>query len=268
MKKPVARKASAKAATLKASPQAVLEFAGISFSYAGEPTLDSVSFAVQKGDFLGIIGPNGAGKSTLFKIALGLEKPTSGSVKIFGKKQPDFSDWHRIGFVPQKVQFDPNFPASVFEVASMGLAQNTGLMPLSAMQKIAVRNALHEVGLESQADRRIGELSGGQMQRVFLARALVSKPDLLLLDEPTTGIDSEQQEKFCCLLERLNKTGMTIVIISHDLSFMSYLVNKVICLNRRVFYCGHPKDIAKSGALPKAYGHGVHAIAHDHEHSA
>jgi len=103
---------------------------------------------------------------------------------------------------------------------------------------------------------------------VFLARALVSNPDLLLLDEPTTGIDSEQQEKFCCLLERLNKQGMTIIIISHDLSFMSYLVNKVICLNRRVFYCGHPKDIAKSGALPKAYGHGVHAIVHDHEHGA
>ncbi|MFA6329839.1 MAG: metal ABC transporter ATP-binding protein [Candidatus Micrarchaeia archaeon] len=246
----------------------ILEFDGISFSYAGEPTIEAVSFAVKKGDFLGIIGPNGAGKSTLFKIALGLEKPTSGSVKLFGKKQPDFSDWHRIGFVPQKVQFDPNFPASVFEVAAMGLAQKPGILPLSSEQKWAVLDALNEVGLEKQADRRIGELSGGQMQRAFLARALVSKPDLLLLDEPTTGIDSEQQEKFCCLLERLHENGITIVIISHDLTFMSYLVNKVICINRRVFFCGHPKDIAKSGALPKAYGHGVHAITHDHEHGA
>lgn len=242
----------------------VLEFEKISFSYAGEPTIEDVSFAVQKGDFLGIIGPNGAGKSTLFKIALGLEKPTSGSVKLFGTKQTDFSDWTRIGFVPQKVQFDPNFPASVFEVAAMGLAQKPGLMPLSSEQKRAVNEALHEVGLEKQADRRIGELSGGQMQRAFLARALVSKPDLLLLDEPTTGIDSAQQEKFCCLLERLHKAGITIVIISHDLTFMSYLVNKVICINRKMFFCGHPKEIAKSGALPKAYGHGVHAITHEH----
>jgi len=255
-------------AALKASQQAVLEFAHISFSYAGEPTLEDVSFSVQKGDFLGIIGPNGAGKSTLFKIALGLETPTTGSVRLFGNKQADFSNWHCIGFVPQKVQFDPNFPASVFEVAAMGLAQNSGLMPLSVQQKIAIRNALHEVGLESQASKRIGELSGGQMQRAFLARALVSKPDLLLLDEPTTGIDSAQQEKFCCLLERLHKAGITIVIISHDLTFMSYLVNKVICINRKVFYCGHPRDIAKSGALPKAYGHAVHSVLHDHEHGA
>jgi len=247
---------------------AVLEFEKISFSYAGEPTIESVSFAVQKGDFLGIIGPNGAGKSTLFKLALGLEKPTFGKVRLFGKDQAKFSEWSRVGFVPQKVQFDPNFPASVFEVASMGLAQSQGIMPLSAGQKKEVSNALHEVGLESQSNKRIGELSGGQMQRVFLARALVSKPDLLLLDEPTTGIDSAQQEKFCCLLERLNKAGMTIVIISHDLTFMSYIVNKVICINRKVFYCGHPKDIAKSGALPKAYGHGVHAITHGHEHGA
>jgi len=182
----------------------ILEFDKISFSYAGEPTLEDVSFAVQKGDFIGIIGPNGAGKSTLFKIALGLEKPTKGSVKLFGKKQPDFSDWHKIGFVPQKVQFDPNFPASVFEVAAMGLAQKLGPMPLSKEQKQAVAEALAEVGLEDKADKRIGELSGGQMQRAFLARALVSKPALLLLDEPTTGIDSDQQEKFCCLLERLH----------------------------------------------------------------
>ena len=143
-----------------------------------------------------------------------------------------------------------------------------GLLMLSDEQKCAVKEALHEVGLENQADKRIGELSGGQMQRAFLGRALVAKPDLLLLDEPTTGIDSQQQEKFCCLLERLNKAGITIVIISHDLTFMSYLVNKVICLNRRVFFCGHPKDISKSGALPKAYGHAVHAITHDHEHGA
>jgi len=259
---------AAKASAHKPRQQAVIEFADISFSYAGEPTIEAVSFAVQKGDFLGIIGPNGAGKSTLFKIALGLEKPTSGSVKLFGTKQTDFSDWHRIGFVPQKVQFDPDFPASVFEVAAMGLTQTKSVMPLSKGQIKAVANALHEVGLENQANNRIGELSGGQMQRAFLARALVSRPDLLLLDEPTTGIDSAQQEKFCCLLERLHKAGITIVIISHDLTFMSYLVNKVICINRKMFFCGHPKDIAKSGALPKAYGHGVHAITHDHEHGA
>ena len=252
----------------KSQPKAVLEFDRLTFSYGAEPIVEDVSFCVNRADFIGIIGPNGAGKSTLLKLALGLEKPAKGQVRIFGKPQEEFSDWNRIGYVPQKVQFDPNFPASVFEVAAMGLAKSQGIMPLSTEQKRTVKEALREVGLERQEDRRIGELSGGQMQRTFLARALVSKPDLLLLDEPTTGIDAAQQEKFCCLLERLNRAGMTIVIISHDLTFMSYLVSKVICINRRVFFCGHPKDISKSGALPKAYGHAVHAITHDHEHGA
>jgi zinc transport system ATP-binding protein len=252
----------------KAGAVPALQFDRLTFSYGAEPIVEDVSFSVGRAGFLGIIGPNGAGKSTLLRIALGLEQQQKGTVRLFGTERSRFSDWSRVGYVPQRLQFDPNFPASVFEVAAMGLVRKNSVMPLSDGQERAVAGALREVGLERQANRRIGELSGGQMQRAFLARALVAKPDLLLLDEPTTGIDAAQQEKFCCLLERLNRAGMAIVIVSHDLSFMSYLVRKVVCINRRVFFCGHPKGISKSGALPKAYGHAVHSIMHDHGHGA
>ncbi|MFH0818305.1 MAG: metal ABC transporter ATP-binding protein [Candidatus Micrarchaeota archaeon] len=232
----------------------VLELTGINFSYSGEPVLIDVSLSVETGDFVGLVGPNGSGKSTLLRVILGLDAPQSGKVKLFGEEK--FRDWHRVGYVPQKVSFDANFPATVLEVASMGISKK---------YENEVPRAIAEVGLEAQKNRLINELSGGQKQRVFLARALANKPDLLLLDEPTTGIDATQQEKFCCLLQRLNEAGMTIVMVSHDLSLIAHSVKHVACLNKKMFSCGDPKQLGTSSVLRSVYGHDVHIMVHKHE---
>jgi zinc transport system ATP-binding protein len=239
-----------------------LEFKDVTFSYSKEPALENVSFSIKAGEFIGVIGPNGSGKSTLLKVAMGLEKPQNGEVLLFGEK--GFNDWHRVGYVQQKPSFGPDFPATVFEVASMGLFYKLGVRPLSKEDKKAVHLALHEVGLEEQYSKRIGELSGGQIQRALLARALVGQPEMLLLDEPTTGIDAVQQEKFCCLLDRLHQKGITIVMVSHDLTFISQLVDNVLCINKQLHYCGHPNKLSSSKVLPKVYGHDVQVVRHVH----
>ncbi|MFH1470833.1 MAG: metal ABC transporter ATP-binding protein [Candidatus Micrarchaeota archaeon] len=230
-----------------------LELENVSFSYSGELVLEDVSLSVQEKEFLGLVGPNGSGKSTLLRIILGLEKPQKGTIKLFGEE--GFGDWHRVGYVPQRFSFDSNFPATVFEVASMGVSKK---------YEKEVLSALSEVGLENQKNRLINELSGGQKQRVFLARSLANKPDLLLLDEPTTGIDAAQQEKFCCLLQRLNNSGMTIIMVSHDLSLVAHSVQNVACLNKKMYHCGHPKNLGSSEILKKVYGHAVHVMIHKH----
>lgn len=237
-----------------------LEFRNVSFGYNGEPVLENITLSVEQGDSFGLIGPNGSGKSTLLKLALGLEKPWKGEVRVFEKKD---IDWHRVGYVPQRALFVKDFPSTVFEVASMGLFNMLGFNPLQRVDNNRVSEALREVGLEKQEHKLIGELSGGQVQRAFLARALVGEPDLLLLDEPTTGIDAAQQEKFCCLLERLNEKGITVLMVSHDLSFMSHMVHKVVCLNKTVHYCGHPKKLTAK-VLEKAFGHGQGFVGHTH----
>ncbi len=221
----------------------ILEFQNVTFSYAESPVLEKVSFSVDSGDFLGLIGPNGAGKSTILKLALNLEKPDSGKIILFGKER--FNDWQKIGYVPQRSTFDHTFPATALEVAAMGAKPENEANAIKA---------LGEVGMEHLAEERIGELSGGQIQRVFLAHALVNDPDLLLLDEPLTGIDVEQQEKFCSLLRDLNKKGKTIVMVSHDLTYVANLVSKVACINKTLFFSEKQKAGKKAIFACEGFG--------------
>lgn len=212
----------------------IIEFNNVSFAYSGANVLDKVSFEIERGDFVGIIGPNGAGKTTLAKLMLGIIKPDKGTIRLFGEDIKKFREWHKIGYIPQKAtNFDPNFPASVFEVASMGRIPKAGLLKaFSQKDKKAIENALEMVGIFGLKDRKIGELSGGQQQRAFIARALAAEAELLILDEPTVGVDQEAQHEFYQLLNRLNKNmKITLVLISHDIGIVTKNANKVGCVN-------------------------------------
>lgn len=246
--------------------EAIVEFKGVSYSYGHGRVLDNAEFSVNRGDFMGMIGPNGAGKTTLVKLVLGLLKPDSGSISLFSEDSSRFKDWKRIGYVPQKATaFDPNFPATVFEVAGMGRFARAGLMRrLSSEDYAAVGKALSVTGMLSMRDRRIGDLSGGQQQRVFIARALAGEPELLILDEPTVGVDAEAQHSFYALLKKLNRElGLTLVLVSHDVGVISRNVNRLACVNVKVKVHDVSKGVREAG-LSCAYGEEMEAVPHHH----
>lgn len=226
--------------------------------------LEDINLKLERADFLGLIGPNGGGKSTLLKVMLGLIKPDKGRIRIFGQ-EPEAAR-ARMGYLPQKTIFDQNFPIKVQEVVQMGRFSKTGLFHrYGPADRNAAFRALEAVGMEDRADREIGALSGGEQQRVFVARSLVSDPELLLLDEPTAGVDSSQQTEFYELLCHLNKDmGIAIVLVSHDITAISKYVGKIACLNQRLYYHGS-KELTNED-IEKAYGCPVEMIAHGTPH--
>ncbi|GAB6266513.1 MAG: ABC transporter ATP-binding protein [Methanothrix sp.] len=226
--------------------------------------LEDINLKLERADFLGLIGPNGGGKSTLLKVMLGLIKPDNGRIRIFGL-EPEAAR-ARMGYLPQKTIFDQNFPIRVQEVVQMGRFSRTGLFRrYGPADRNAAFRALEEVGMEDRADREIGALSGGEQQRVFVARSLVSDPELLLLDEPTAGVDSSQQTEFYELLCHLNQDmGIAIVLVSHDITAISKYVGKIACLNQRLYYHGS-KELTNED-IEKAYGCPVEMIAHGTPH--
>lgn len=239
----------------------------ICVDYGNDRVLDEVSLQIGRGDFLGIIGPNGSGKTTLLRTMLGLLRPACGHVKLFGTDIKMFRDWHRVGYVPQKaVAFDARFPASVFEVVISGRSSRTGLgRRFDARDGEAAERALDIVRMLAQRGRLIGRLSAGQQQRVFIARALAARPELLLLDEPTVGVDVDAQEQFYSLLRRLNREfGVTIVLVSHDISVVAQEVTQLACLNRRLVFHGSPEEAMRSGALAQLYRAESLVVAHHH----
>ncbi len=224
----------------------IIEMTGISFRLNGLRILEDINLEIKRGDFLGIIGPNGAGKTTLLKIMLNLIKPTGGEIKLFGEDIRRFKDWHKIGYIPQHaLRFDPNFPASVFEVVSMGRFSKKGLFKKLGKEDLQIINeALETVGMEEYRNRRIGELSGGQQQRVFIARALASEPELLILDEPTVGVDIAGQKEFYDFLEKLNhEKKITLVLVTHDIGNISSRIGKLACINKKMFPDCHPEEL-------------------------
>ncbi len=245
----------------------LIKASGLSFSYDGTPVVLDVSLAIREGDFLAIIGPNGSGKTTLVKLLLGLLRPSAGRVEIMGRPLDEFREWRAIGYVPQKAtHFDPFFPASVEEVVGMALLSNSQILgPGRGRTKGKVLAALRRVGMEDFRGWRIGRLSGGQQQRVFIARALVTGPRVLFLDEPTTGVDAETQGRFYDMLENLNKDErITIVLVTHDIGIVNRHVNQVACLNQRLDYHGSHAEFCASEVFRDMVGRGDHLIAHRH----
>ncbi len=227
----------------------------VSFHYDGELVLDSIHLEIKRGEFLGIIGPNGSGKTTLLKILLGLLKPDKGSIQLFGQDIQDFHDWSKVGYVPQKAgSIVSHFPITIEEIIAMGGANQT-----------STTEALKAVDMNSLRKRLLNELSGGQQQRVFIARALASNPELLILDEPTVGVDVDSQAKFYQLLRDLNtKHNLTLVLVSHDIDVVAHEVSEIACINCKLVCHGKPKDILKSDFMEKLYGKELRFVVHGH----
>lgn len=242
---------------LQAGP--VIELDGVCFSYQGFHVLDDVSMTVQQGDFLSIVGPNGGGKTTILKLILGLLKPDRGMVRVFGTS-PERSR-HRIGYMPQYASLDPLFPVSVLDVVLMGrLGPGTRFGYYRRSDRLLAEEALEKLELSGLKHRPFSRLSGGQFQRVLIARALASDPELLLLDEPTANVDAAVETELYEMLHRFNEK-LTIVLVTHDLGFVSRYVKTVACVNRRLII--HPTCDITGEMINEIYGTDVHMIRHD-----
>ena len=224
----------------------IVDIQKLSVDYSGIKALDDISFGIAEGDFLGIIGPNGAGKSTLFRCMLGLHIQYDGGIKFFDQDIRDSKKYlSQVGYVPQKPVVDRNFPATIREVLSMSQNSNDPKKVDEALQKVW----MHEL-----ADRRIGDLSVGQQQRVFIAKALVNSPKILVLDEPVTGIDMYNQDLFFQILSELNtKEKISIIWASHDLDAVERVANKVACLNKTLFFHGVSEKFFSDDEMLKKY---------------
>ena len=229
--------------------------------YESVVALSGASLSVGFGEALGIVGPNGSGKSTLLKTIAGLLQPTSGDVCVLGK-QPRSLSPGTIAYVPQIEAVDWTFPATVYDVVAMGRFPRLGLFGrYGAQDRVAVKRALEAVKMDSLADRHISALSGGQQQRVFVARAIAQRPKVLLLDEPTTGVDASTEEALRKVVRELVADGMPIIMTTHDLDRAPEWFDRLIVLDRHVLACGDPTEVLESGAYAAIREH-----THTHGH--
>lgn len=238
--------------------QTIIELKSVCFSYGPEEIIKDVSMAVHKGDYVGLIGPNGGGKSTLLKLMLGLLKPTKGTIELFGKDMRTFGDWPKIGYVPQKTMFDNSFPITVEEVVAMGRYGKRGLFRmLTKADYEKVHEALSHVEMLEFRQRQISDLSGGQQQRVFIARALAGEPEVIVLDEPTVGVDIKTQKQFYSLLRKLNQNlSLTLVLASHELDTVAHESTELGYINRTLEYYGNPEEFLKGAYFHELIGKG------------
>ncbi len=232
----------------------------LSFSYGAVPILKNVSLTIQAGEFIGVVGPNGGGKSTLVRLIAGLLTPQKGQVRVFGRSPQQARAL--IGYVPQYPGFSRDFPITVAQTVLMGRLQRFWGGYNSADRQ-AVAQALRETEISHLAHRPIAKLSGGELQRVLIARVLATNPRLLLLDEPTSNIDMRVENEIFDLLKVLNQR-MTVVVVSHDIAFISAYVGRVACLNQTLV-C-HATEALTADTITQIYGDHVHAIAHAHHH--
>lgn len=246
----------------------VIDIHSMNFSYGSTATLSDINLKVDDGEFLGIVGPNAGGKSTLLKLVLGLLQPQSGSIRVLGSS-PSVAR-RQVGYVPQYPSFPRDFPINVEQVVMLGRLGRwqkgswwQALKPsrISTDDSQAARLALEEVEAENIAKRQIGSLSGGQLQRVLLARALVSEPRILILDEPTANIDHRLEGEIFDLLRRLNER-LTILVVSHDVAFITHYVKRVACVSSTLV-C-HQTDAVDGAVIQDLYGENVRMISHAH----
>lgn len=244
----------------------IIKIENLSFGYDEYLVLKDIDFIVEEGDFWGIIGPNGAGKTTLIKIILGLLRPKKGYVEVFGKVPWKLKEERKnIGYIPQKAEIEKYFPIKVWDLVALGRKIVNNWKNISKEDKEKIEKALNYVEMLEYKDKLFSELSGGQQQRILVAKALAQEPKLLLLDEPTIGVDIITQEKFYNLLQNLNEKGLTIILVSHDIGVISKRVNKLACLNRRIFLHGCPKDLQINRALREIYGEEFLLLTHEGE---
>jgi zinc/manganese transport system ATP-binding protein len=239
----------------------ILELRDVSFTYGNEVVLERLNITIREGAFVGIVGPSGAGKSTLLRLMDGATKPTSGTVLLGPEGR---SSSIRLGVVPQLETIDWNFPITVEEVVLLGGAADAGLKPWASKEVREDANSLLEkLGIGDLARRHIRNLSGGQQQRAFIARALLRKPDLLLLDEPTSGVDVKTRHDVLHLLHTLNHEGIAIAITTHDLNAVAAHLPSLICLNRRVVAAGTPDEVLRVEVLRELYGADMLVVRQD-----
>ncbi|MCX8069606.1 MAG: metal ABC transporter ATP-binding protein [Thermodesulfovibrionales bacterium] len=244
-------------------PVDTIRVTNLTARYGINEAIKDIDFIVREGDFVGLVGPNGSGKSTLIKTILGLLKPSKGSISLFGTELSDFKDWHRVGYLPQQTTLTTNFfPCTVNEVVSMGFYRNKR----GNNMKNKINKALTLLAIDHIGNRMIGSLSGGQLQRVLIARAIVNEPDLLILDEPTTAIDPETRDNFFALLKDLNSRQKTsILLITHDTGTIGEYANKLLYLDKVVIFFGTFDEFCHSEHMTQHFGKASqHIICHKH----
>ncbi|WKZ46601.1 MAG: metal ABC transporter ATP-binding protein [Anaerolineales bacterium] len=232
--------------------QPILDVASLTVRYNGMNALEGITFHLHEGERVAIVGPNGAGKSTLFKVVAGILQPSSGEVKIYGSNP---NKHVCIGYIPQRAQVDWKFPVSVADVVMMGRSAKLG--PFNWPHKKDwefVRHALETVEMNDLASRQIGQLSGGQQQRMFIARALAQEAELMLMDEPLTGLDTPSQEGILNLLDRLKAEKVTVMVATHDLEQAASHFDRIMLLNHRMVAFGEPNQVLQTEKLLQAYG--------------
>ena len=229
----------------------VIELDGVNVQFGNNPILRDITLHISKGEYVGLIGKNGSGKTTLMRVILGLIKPSSGTVKLFGQP-PKVETLNKIGYTPQMQFAEREFPATVEDIVALGLHREIGTFgSLSKAQRTKIKLALHKVKMEEYLNRPIGHLSGGEQQKVLLAQALVREPAILLLDEPTSALDHFIIKDFLALLTELNKTyGITLIVIQHNLELIIPFCSRLVILRRSIVFDGNPAD----ENVPKAVG--------------
>lgn len=230
--------------------------------------LEGVTFSVGTGEYVGIVGPNGSGKSTLIQALLGLVPISNGSVELFGQSGFKCNQWGKIGYLPQSLRLlNPAFPATVSEIVALGLlSQKHFPRRLNKHDYATVDEILDELGIYDIKSKLIGELSGGQQQRVLLARALVNKPELLILDEPTAALDPETRERFYQLIETINRSrNVTVLLVTHDTGVIGQYASKMLYLDKKMLFFGSFEDFCHSPEMSSLFGeHSQHLMCHRH----
>jgi zinc transport system ATP-binding protein len=245
-----------------------LDITGLCAGYQGNEALQDITFSVLPGSYVGIAGPNGSGKSTLIKTILGLVPATKGTIRLFGCEQECFMEWQRVGYLPQGLQyFNPNFPATVFEIVRLGrMAGKRFPKRFNREDEAAVVRVMAAMGIEEIRKRLIGELSGGLRQRVLLARALASEPEMLILDEPTTALDPETRELFYNHVYRMNREQhTTVILVTHDTGTIGRYATQLLYLDKRVVFYGDFDTFCTSEEMTGFFGeHAQHIVCHRH----
>ena len=245
----------------------IIKIANLNVKYHGSLVLNDISFVVEPGDYIGIVGPNGSGKTSLIKTILGLVEPDSGQVEILGKKVHTFSNWHEVGYLPQVAANAKMFPATVAEVVATGLLGGKNFpRHYNQEDRQQVREVLELLGIANKEHEQIEDLSGGQSQRVYLARAMVAKPKILILDEPTAALDPGTRENFYQTIVKLNQEQKTtILLITHDSATIGRYASKMLYLDRRLVFYGSFKDFCHSPDMSHYFGDfAQHLICHQH----